>query len=77
METANYLHNQLLINTKRYKEVISEEKWSESRENLSHLCIFDSEVLVNIPKEKRIKTKIQHIWKRILIGYSNKTNKHY
>ncbi len=34
-------------------------------------------MLVDIPKEKRIKTDIQHVWRGILIGYSNKTSKHY
>lgn len=77
METANYLRNRLPTKTRGHGEVIPEEKWSGSRQNLSHLRIFGSEVLVNIPKEKRIKTDIQHIWRGILIGYSNETNKHY
>ena len=77
METANYLRNRLPTKTRGHGEVIPEEKWSGSRQNLSHLRIFGSEVLVDIPKEKRIKTDIQHVWRGILIGYSNKTNKHY
>lgn len=77
METANYLRNRLPTKTRGHGEVIPEEKWSRSRQNLSHLCIFGSEVLVDIPKEKRIKTDIQHVWRGILIGYNNETNKHY
>lgn len=77
METANYLRNRLPSKTRGHEEVIPEEKWSGSRQNLSHLRIFGSEVLVDIPKEKRIKTDIQHVWRGILIGYSNETNKHY
>lgn len=77
METANYLRNRLPTKTRGHGEVIPEEKWSRSCQNLSHLRIFGNEVLVDIPKEKRIKTHIQHVWRGILIGYSNKTNKHY
>ena len=77
METANYLRNRLPTKTRGHGEVIPEEKWCGSRQNLSHLRIFGSEVLVDIPKEKRIKTDIQHVWRGILIGYSNKTSKHY
>ncbi len=77
METANYLRNQLPTKTRGHWEVIPKEKWCVSRQNLSHLRIFGSEVLVDISKEKRIKTDIQHIWRGILIGYSNETSKHY
>ncbi len=77
METVNYLRNLLPTRTKGHGEVIPEEKWCGSRQNLSHLCIFGSEMLVDILKEKRIKTDIQHVWRGILIGYSNETSKHY
>ena len=77
METANYLRNRLTTKTRGHGEVIPKEKWSGSRQNLSHFRIFGSEVLVDIPKEKRIKTDIQYVWRGILIGYNNKTNKHY
>ncbi len=49
--------------------------WKPS--NLSHLRIFGSEMLIDIPKEKKFKTDIQHVWRGILIGYSNETTKHY
>ena len=53
METANYLRNRLPTKTRGHGEVIPKEKWSGSRQNLSHLHIFGSEVLVDIPKEKK------------------------
>ncbi len=77
MKTANYLRNQLPTKARGHGEVIPEEKLCRSRQNLSHLRIFGSEVLVDIPKKKRIKTDIQDVWRRILIGYSNETSKHY
>lgn len=61
METANYLCNWLLRKTRRHWEVITKEKWSENCQNLSHLRIFDSEMLVDICKKKKIKIDIQHV----------------
>ncbi len=72
METANYLCNRLPTKTRGHGEVIPGEKWWGSCQNLSHLCIFGNEVLIDIPKEKRIKTDIQQVLRGILIGYSNK-----
>lgn len=44
---------------------------------VSHLRIFGSEVLVDIPKGKGIKSDFQCVWRGILTGYSNETVKHY
>ncbi len=55
METTNYLCNRLPTKARGHREVIPEEKWCGSCQNLSHICIFGSEVLVDIPKEKKSK----------------------
>lgn len=77
METANYLQNCLPTKTESYRELISEEKCSNKRENVSHISIFGSEVLGNIPQEKKKKSDYQHVWKKILIGFNSNITKHY
>lgn len=58
METVNYLYNQFPTKTREHGEIIPGEIWSKSCQNLSHLCIFGSEALVNILEKKRVKIDI-------------------
>ncbi len=68
MQTANYLRNRLPTKTKSHGEVISEEAWTNQRQDLQHVCIFGSLALCNIPEEKRSKSDCQRVWQGILIG---------
>lgn len=77
IETANYLCNRLPTRSKTHGEMILEESWTGKRQNLSHIRIFGSLVLANIPEEKRSKSNYQKTWQRILIGYSPDTTKHF
>lgn len=77
MEIANYLQNCLPIKTKGHGELILEENWSSRRQNFSHIKVFCSKVLVNIPKKKKNKSNYQHIWKGIFIGFNSNSTKHY
>lgn len=77
METANYLRNRLPTRSKNHGEVILEESWTGRHQDLSHVRIFGSLVLANIPEEKRSKSDFQKVWQGILIGYSPDTTKHF
>ena len=77
METANYLWNRLLIRSRSHGELIPEEAWTNKHQNLSHIRIFESFILANIPDKKRSKSDYQKTWQRILIGYSPDTSKHF
>lgn len=77
METANYLRNRLPTRSKNHGKVIPREAWTGKRQDLSHVRIFGSLVLANIPEEKRSKSDFQKVWQGILIGYSPDTTKHF
>ena len=70
METANYLRNRLPTRSRSHGELIPEEAWTDKCQNLSHIRIFGSLVLANIPDKKRSKSNYQKTWQGILIGYS-------
>jgi hypothetical protein len=76
MDTANYLRN-LLPSTKSNTNegeknvIIPEERWTGTRQNVSHLKIFGSLAYVFIPKETRKKGDTARTWKGIFVGYSN------
>ena len=77
METSNYLQNRLPTKIRSHGELISEEAWTNRRQNLAHICIFDSLVLINIPHKKSSKSDFWKAWESILIGYSLNTTKHF
>ena len=77
METSNYLQNRLSTRSRNHGELILEETWTGKRQNLAHVRIFGSLVLVDIPPEKRSKSDFRKAWEGILIGYSNNTTKHF
>lgn len=77
MEKSNYLRNRLPTKSRNHKELIPKEAWTNRRQNLAHVCIFGSLVLVNIPHEKRSKSDFRKTWEGILIGYSVDTTKHF
>lgn len=77
METANYFQNRLPTKTESHGGSISEEKYSNKRQNVSHIKIFSSKILVDISKKKKNKSDYQHVWKEIFIGFSSNTNKYY
>ena len=62
METANYLRNRLPTRSRSHGELIPEEACTDKRQNLSHIRIFGSLVLANIPDEKRSKSDYQKTW---------------
>ena len=68
METSNYLRNRLPTKSRSHGELIPKEAWTNRRQNLSHICIFDSLVLFDILHKKRSKSDFQKAWKGILIG---------
>lgn len=55
METANYLRNRLPTKSRSHGELVPEDEWTNRKQNLSHVRIFGSLVLVDIPNEKRSK----------------------
>lgn len=57
--------------------MIPEEAWTRKKQNLAHVRIFGSLVLVDIPPEKRSKSDFRKAWEGILIGYNNNTTKHF
>lgn len=77
METSNYLRNRLPTKSRGHGELIPEEEWTNRKQNLSHVRIFGSLVLVDIPHEKRSKSDFRKAWEGILIGYSPDTTKHF
>lgn len=77
METANCFQNRLSTKSKNYDEMIPEETWNGRRQDFSHVRIFGSLALPNIPSEKRSKSDYQKVWEGILIGYSPDTIKHF
>ena len=77
METSNYLRNRLPTRSRSHRELIPEEAWTNRRQNLSHIRIFGSLVLVDIPHKKRSKSDFQKAWEGILIGYNTDTTKHF
>lgn len=56
METSNYLRNKLPTRSRSHGKLILEEAWTNWRQNLSHIRIFGSLVLVDIPHKKRSKS---------------------
>lgn len=77
METSNYIRNRLPTKSMNHGKLIPEEAWMNQRQNLEHVCIFGSLVLVNIPHEKRSKSDFRKVWEGILIGYIVDTTKHF
>ena len=77
MKIVTYFYNQPLTKIESYREFISEEEWNNKCQNISYIRIFGSKMLVDISKKRRNKSNYQHIWKEILIGFSNNTIKHY
>ena len=76
INTANYLRNQLLTRRTADKTIIiSEEAWTEVKQNLEYIQIFDSRVSTYIPSEKRSKSDVYKTWNGIFIGYTD-TTKH-
>lgn len=51
MDTTNYLKNRLVLE-RHNEEIIPEEKWTDKKQNVSHLKIFESTLSTHIPKEK-------------------------
>lgn len=51
IDIASYLQNKLPTKSLR-GELISEEVWTEKRQNISHLRVFGYVVSVEIPKKK-------------------------
>lgn len=52
IDIANYLQNQLFTKSQK-GEMISEEAWTEKKQDVSHVKVFGSIVSVLIPKKKR------------------------
>lgn len=77
METTNYLRNRLPTRSKNHSKIISKKIWTGQCEDFSHVCIFNSLVLANILKEKKLKSDFQKVWQGILIGYSPDTTKYF
>lgn len=69
MDTANYLRNRLQIR-REGPIFILKEIWTNTRQNLKHICIFGSRVSTFIPSEKRTKSDVRKTWKSILISYT-------
>ena len=76
MDTANYLRNRLPTNSQR-GEIIPEEAWTQRKQNLGYIRVFGSTVHVGIATEKIAKSDTQKTWKKIFLGYSPDTSKHY
>lgn len=76
METSNYLRNRLPTKSRNHGELIPEEAWTGKRQNLAHVRILGSLVLIDIPPEERSKSDFRKALEGILIGYSNDTTKH-
>ena len=74
MDTANYFRNRLLTRCNSVT-FISEEAWTNTRQNLEYIKIFGSRVSTFIPSEKRTKSDVRKTWKGIFIGYTG-TSKH-
>ena len=69
IDTANYFYNRL--STKRIRPAfISEEAWTNTRQNLEYIRIFRNRVSIIILSEKRIELDVQKTWKDIFIGYT-------
>lgn len=76
MDTANYLQNWLPIKYAVDKVIIiSEEAWTETRQNLQHIQIFGNTINTYIFTKKYSKSDIYKTWNRIIIGYTD-TTKH-
>lgn len=52
MESTNYLQNSLSTRSKTHGEMIPEEAWTEWKEDLHHVYIFESLAFYNILEEK-------------------------
>lgn len=75
-DTANYLRNCLPTKVQGQREMISEETWTEEKQNVQYLKVFGNAVSVVIPNKKKHKANIYKNWKGIFIGYSQDTTKH-
>lgn len=75
IDIANYFKNCLVLE-KHNKKIILKERWTNKKQDVSHLKIFGSTLLTHISKEKRQKSDIKKTWKGIFVGYTN-TTKHY
>ena len=62
IETANYLRNRLPTRSRSHGKLISEETWIDKRQNFSHIRIFESLILANIPDKKRSKSDYKKMW---------------
>lgn len=71
MDTANYLQKWLPIKRVNGFVVGPKKAWTVVKQNVKHICIFDSKASTHIPIEKRSKSDIQKMWNRIFIGYTN------
>lgn len=69
MDTANYHCNWLSIKRSGLI-IISKKAWTNTRQNLEHICIFESKISTFILNKKRIKSDIRKTWKRIFIDYT-------
>lgn len=75
MDTANYLKNQL-VTQRNNEDIIPEERWTDKKQDVSHLRIWGATPSTHIPKEKRQNSYVKKTWKGIFIGYTD-TTKHY
>lgn len=75
-DTANYLRNCLPTKVQGQREMISEETWTEEKQNVQSLKVFGNAVSVVILNKKKHKANIYKNWKGIFIGYSQDTTKH-
>lgn len=75
MSVANYLQNQLLTRQVDKMVIVPEEAQTGTKQNVEHICIFESKVSTHILIERHSKSDIQMTWNGIFIVYTD-TTKH-
>lgn len=69
IDKVNYSCKQLLTKYKSH-ESISEEAWTNTRQNLKCMYIFEGRMSILIPDKKRTKLDMRKTWKNFLISYT-------
>lgn len=56
IEICNYLQNKLLLKSWNYGKLISKKAWTNQKQNLAHIYIFNSLLFVDILYKKISKS---------------------
>lgn len=59
MNTTNYLENQGPVRQANELVVVFKETWTDVKQNIEYIRIFDSKTNIYIPIEKRSKSDIR------------------